>query len=480
MSTSQQLSAAWNFRCLHCRGALTSDPAGLECAGCGRQYPVVDGIPLLVSEPMDYLRSELALLNHAMHDGKRRRDLLDRGGRDTGLTKASLDRHRDVIDAEMARATTFLALLEPAAKALEATPDNSADARGARRSGWVFESLLPYLLRDWTGTAELRTANALISAALGRAFPDACGIRLVLAGCGAGGLLAEIPADFEHVIGFDLTLPVLAAARHLLDGKSIDLTVPHAINELGRLTLHNHGLQGAARALVAMDAFDTAFADGSVDCVVTSFLIDLIPDPRKLADEIHRILSPNGIWINYGPSGPLRALWRFDQSEGAAFFEAGGFCVVQASAHRATYLDLSRDCPTWSFQSHMCYLTSARKMGQVSEKIKAAAPGLAELPQVIPEHFPGAILIRRERLAGEHKHSVHLRHERSPGVVENLDIGSDTARIVALVDGKRTVLEIANILQQEPGLSVEEAISAFARYFDTGLLTWRNRGDDSA
>jgi hypothetical protein len=106
-------------------------------------------------------------------------------------------------------------------------------------------------------------------------------------------------------------------------------------------------------------------------------------------------------------------------------------------------------------------------------------PGLAEIPQLIPEHFPGATLIRRERLEGEHKHSAHLRHERSPGIVENLDVGSDTARVVALVDGKRTVLEIANILQQEPGLSVEETIGAFARYFDAGLLTWR-RGDHPA
>ena len=110
-------------------------------------------------------------------------------------------------------------------------------------------------------------------------------------------------------------------------------------------TLHNHGLQGCVRGGRAGGdgCFDTAFTHDSVDCVVTCFLIDLIPYLRKLADEIHRILSPNGIWINYGPSGPLRALWRFDQSEGGAFLEASGFQVVQASAHRATYLDLSRD-----------------------------------------------------------------------------------------------------------------------------------------
>jgi SAM-dependent methyltransferase len=230
------------------------------------------------------------------------------------------------------------------------------------------------------------------------------------------------------------------------------------------------------RMLVAMDAFDTAFADGAVDCVITSFLIDLIPDPRKLADEIHRMLRPNGVWINYGPSGPLRALWRFDQSEGAAFFEGRGFRVVRADAHRATYLDLSRDCPTWSFQNHICYLTSMRKTGQSGEK-QRVAPDLAGLPQIIPEHFPAAILVRRERLDEEGKQTLQLRHERKPGVTETLDIGADTAEIIKLVDGKKTVQEIATKLSQTGGLPIEEIVAAFGRYFSMGLLSWRVQGD---
>ena len=41
-----------------------------------------------------------------------------------------------------------------------------------------------------------------------------------------------------------------------------------------------------------LDAFETAFAAASVDCIVTSFLLDLLPDPTKLAKEIHRVLRP--------------------------------------------------------------------------------------------------------------------------------------------------------------------------------------------
>ena len=41
--------------CPACLGALRIEAAGVGCAGCGRVYPVVDGIPVLIVE-----RSETA------------------------------------------------------------------------------------------------------------------------------------------------------------------------------------------------------------------------------------------------------------------------------------------------------------------------------------------------------------------------------------------------------------------------------------
>jgi hypothetical protein len=110
-----------------------------------------------------------------------------------------------------------------------------------------------------------------------------------------------------------------------------------------------------------------------------------------------------------GEEGPPKALWRFDQTEGTAFFEAAGFTVVQTEAHRTTNLDLSR-------------------------------------------------------------------YERIPGRTERLEIGGDTARMMALVDGHRTVRDIADVLKESvPSQPVAETMSAFARYFDRGLLSWRKR-----
>jgi SAM-dependent methyltransferase/uncharacterized protein YbaR (Trm112 family) len=465
------------LQCFHCRASLTTDALGLRCADCGRLYPVIGGIPILVSEPATYVRSEIASLVRASHDARQRRDMLGRSTQDVGLTSVSLARHRDVIDAEIAQTEAFIALLEPAAEALHQLDERAEEALGARRSGWTFDALIPYLLRDWTNTSELHAAGSLIGAALKEVFPNPSAKTIAVAGCGAGGLLPELPAGFRRVLGFDLTLAILSAARHLLDGKTLDLALPRSISETGHVSLRKRDAPSATSPIevLAMDIFDMAFADGAIDCIVTSFLIDLLPDPRRLSDEIHRVLCDNGVWINYGPSGPLKALWRFDQTECAAFFEATGFSVVRSEAHRATYLDLSRDCPSWSFQNHMCYLTSARKTRQPIAQTRMAAPTEAELLDVVPQFFPRANLIQRQNLGTDQGQTLVLRQERIPGRAESVEIDSGTAQIIALVNGKRTVREIADLLEQSmPSRHREEALGAFARYFAQGLLARRS------
>jgi SAM-dependent methyltransferase len=471
----QRAPKDWSWRCLDCHGSLDPGASSLHCSGCGRCYPALLGIPILVRDPLGYVRSELTSLTRAVDNTRRRRDRLERNGRDAGLSDVSLERHRDVLETEIARAETLLGLLEPAAQALG---DQAGETLGARRSGWTVDALFPYLLRDWTSTPELEAISARIGAALEQTFPDPSGTSVVLVACGAGGLLAEIPPGFERVLGFDLTLPVLGVARHLLDGKSLDLAMPRAINPRGHITLRRREGRPSASdvELVAMDALDTAFADGSVGCVVTSFLIDLFPEPRRLAREIHRILRDDGVWINYGPSGPLQAFFRFDQAESAAFLDAAGFTVSGVEAYRATYLDLSRDCPSWSFQNHVCYLASARKTGEAREKLIRKTPDADEIPKIVPRHFPGATLLHRQNLGEEPMQITRLRHDGVLGRTINLEISSDTARVMMLVDGNRTVDEIAGLFNQDATpVPTNEIVRAFAQYFEQGLLDWRDR-----
>jgi SAM-dependent methyltransferase len=459
------------WSCLECRERLSGKGDILHCSGCGKTYPVLGGISILVRHPGAYLRAEFESVARAAQDAERRIASLDTLAARAGLPNASLDRHRDVLDAEAAQAQTLLALMVPPRDA-----DNAKPSVDARRSGWKFDALVPYLLRDWTDTDEFAAAQSVIADALKKVIPDPSGKSIVFAGCGAAGLLAGISPDFGHVVGFDLTLPVLCAARHLLEGETIALAMPRAMNAQGRIALRGRKPLNNRVQLAAMDAFDTAFADGSIDCVVTSFFLDLVPDPRGLAREIHRVLARDGVWINYGPSGPLNGLWRFDETESEGFVESAGFRVLETAAHRASYLDLSRDCPSWSFRSHVCYLTAAQKTGERIGKSGRPFEDVRALPETIPEHFPGAVLVRRQRLGVGESPSILLRHEKLPGATQSFELGHEAAEHLALVDGKRMLGDITAMLQtQDPTRTSGQILGAFARYFAQGLIA--RRGD---
>jgi SAM-dependent methyltransferase len=477
MGVVTQAHSGWTWRCLHCNALLAPRSNDLRCVGCGKQYPEIAGVPILVREPVEYVRGELSSLLRTIGAARQREASLARIGREAGLPDKSLDRHRDVINAEIARAEMFQSLLEPAAQTLDGSPEASSGPR----PGWTVDSLVPYLLRDWTGTLELEAISARIGDALRRSSPEPSGKSVVFAGCGAGGVLAGVSPEFQRVLGFDLTLPVVVAARHLLDGNSLDLALPRAINRAGYMTLRRHDGRMARSDVdvAAMDALNTAFTDASVDCVVTSFLLDLIPEPQSLSEEIHRILSRDGVWINYGPSGPLTALLRFDDIETASFLEEAGFSVISTETYRSTYLDLSRDCPAWSFQNHICYLTSARKSGHGKKRQFEIMPSLTELPELVPQHFPGARIIEQRSLGARSRCTRLLRHEAIPGRVRSFEISSDTARILAHVDGERTVRDIARLLYENPSSQLfDETVHAFAGYFEQGSLSWRGRGHD--
>jgi SAM-dependent methyltransferase len=469
--TAGRADRDWQWECLSCRAALVAAGNALTCAGCGQRYPAAEQLPILVAEPAAYVRGELALLTRAIAGARQRHGSLEEIARTVGLPSQSTDRHRDVIEAEIERTEVFHSLIASLAKSMG---DEQPELRGARRpAGWSLDALLPYLLRDWTGAPEFEALAERIGTAVGSMFPQACDKSLVFAACGAAGLLTRVGAEFGRVLGFDLALPILGAARHLLDGQTLELRLPRAVYEPSRIRLGEGRLEPASRnvRLVAMDALDTALPAGSVDCFVTTFMTDLLPEPRRLALEIHRALRDGGIWINYGPSGPLTALWRFDQPEAAGFMANAGFLVLASAAHRTTYLDLTVHCPAWSFQNHVCYLTTARKSGQPRPVGAAPAPRPSTAPRdLVPRHFPGAAIVERRGLGDAGASSTIFRHDGARGRPQSWEIGPDAARILALVDGKRTAGTLADELEREAGQTSEQTLRVLARWIEEGLL----------
>jgi hypothetical protein len=92
--------------------------------------------------------------------------------------------------------------------------------------------------------------------------------------------------------------------------------------------------------------------------------------------------------------------------------------------------------------------------------------------------LPGANLIHRQNLEAEQTRVTILRHDGVPGRTMSLEITGDTARVMMLVDGKRTVEQIADLFNRDATpLPKDEILGAFSHYFEQGLLSWRVNGN---
>jgi len=93
--------------------------------------------------------------------------------------------------------------------------------------------------------------------------------RILDVGCGTGMLLGPLGERARLVVGVDMSVKMLRAAKK---------RAPSAF-------------------LVLADADHLPFADGSFDVTVSVSLLQNMPDPSKTVREVARVLQPNGIAI---------------------------------------------------------------------------------------------------------------------------------------------------------------------------------------
>ncbi|MEO5896756.1 MAG: methyltransferase domain-containing protein [Vicinamibacterales bacterium] len=96
------------------------------------------------------------------------------------------------------------------------------------------------------------------------------GERVLEVGVGTGINLALYPTD-AAITGIDFSQPMLEKARERASRKDMRHT-----------------------RLLQMDAADLKFADDSFDIVYAPYLISVVPDPIKVAQEMRRVCRPGG------------------------------------------------------------------------------------------------------------------------------------------------------------------------------------------
>ncbi|MGQ0592975.1 MAG: class I SAM-dependent methyltransferase [Gammaproteobacteria bacterium] len=210
----------------------------------------------------------------------------------------------------------------------------------ATRSGYSYGEILSYFYQDWYGTREFDAVRNLFEPAVGEYCTDRGSLAVL--GAGACGLLYALAKYFHSSFGVDLSLPGLLTAKHLIEGEAVSIHLERA--GWKRISLSPpEPSRGDIRFLVA-NVMSPPFQDASLSLVATQYLLDIVPNPMWFIEEIHRILKPEGVWINF--SKPFR--WLEDPvdlgprtlTELTPLLERLNFCVLQTDLVRFKQLNV--------------------------------------------------------------------------------------------------------------------------------------------
>jgi len=239
----------------------TLEPRGdLLVCECGRRYPVIDGVPLVMASPGTFLRAEIA----------------------------------SVVERELAPEVV---------EALVA--DGPDDAPYPR----LVEHLAIYLDAHWGDRAEpppdgpgaAFASRALVDKIAARAAqPVELAVEL---GCSVGRIVAELARGADRVAGVELQFGAVRRARRMLDGEP----VAYPRRAVGRrytaatASAGDLAVPAARRLLVCGDALDPPLIPASFDRVVALNLVDSVTSPRQLLAVVDGLCRRGGEVILSSP-----------------------------------------------------------------------------------------------------------------------------------------------------------------------------------
>ena len=434
------------LRCPRCRlGELSLQRAGWICAGCNAGYPVLGEIPWLFAEPQSMLaqwrgRAKFLLLSIEREVRTLRAELA--GSPVGGLTRQRLEL---LAAAYEDHARRLMRLLAPLDLAASRTGYETHLALGTRLpSDQGLTNYYVNLHRDWAwGKLENDASLALIRAVMGEARWD----KTLVLGAGSGRLAYDVHMQCGPplTVAVDFNPLLLFVARAVTRGATLELyEFPIAPQRLAdHAILRSLTAPCSVRAgfhIVAADVLHTPFASGAFDTIVTPWLVDILSDDlASFAGRVNALLRPGGAWINFGSlvfAQGARAR-RLSFEETLEVIGMAGFAPPLIREERIPYM-----CSPASRHSRLetVLAWSARKEGRpVAPSAEASA---------LPEWLAIG--------------------DRPVPLLEDFKVQAATTRIhaflMALIDGRRSIHEMARLLVEQRLMGAEDAEPAVRQF----------------
>ena len=421
-------------QCPKCGGAVGEAGDEVRCTSCRTTFPTVQGIPVLAAEAYAWLaewRRQAGVYQQLLARGGQ---LMEEQLAPYDLLPATRQRVEGLRDAAAENGQRVLSLFAAAGITPEPPPGEVSE------EGFNLIEYYDHLLRDWAWDEESdenARSRDLVLAALG---DDRKLGRMLVLGAGGCRLAYDVHnrCKPELTVALDLSPLFLVAAKRVMFGNGLHLYEFPAIPRDRQSACLERHLQAPAGAparfhLLLADAFAAPLRAGAFDTVLTPWFIDIVPvDVRDTLGVIHGLLKPGGRWLNFGPLNYPKErphAQRYPQDElttlaGLAGFEPGPVqeAELQLLGSRAA-----------------AHGRSERVLAFSARKLAAPAASDGEPPAwLLFSHLPVP------RFAG-------LDGYRADHPV--------VATIVAAIDGRLTLRDLARIVVEKHGARPDAAVA---------------------
>ncbi len=424
---------------------LDSSDDALHCKACKVDFPMLEGMPWMFAEPQaalgewrGRLQFSLQQLSHEISSLEKELQARDL----SALAKSRVERYKKAVESHRRSLQKLLQPIEM--QSLQGNYESYLALRTRMPSDQGLNTYYPNIHRDWSwgeeeNKASLKQVRAMLHdhAELG---------NILVLGSGAGRLAYDIHTKLNctSTVAMDFNPLLMLVAKAVTSGKTLSLyefpIAPLALDDdavLRKLTAPE--IAGENFHLVLGDALRAPFPDASFDTVVTPWFIDIISeDLPALSARINNLLKDNGRWVNFGSlafANPERARC-YSPEETKAIVAENGFSDPYVSQATIPYMN-----------------SPASRHGRQERVFSFSA--YKERNAKKPERY---VALPDWIVTG--KDPVPL----TPSFRQQTMTTQIYSFIMSLIDGKRSIKDMAVVLENQKLMTKEEAEPAIRSF----------------
>ncbi len=432
--------------CPRCdKSPLEERDTGLHCSACKIDFPEIGGMPWLFAEPQAALQEWRNRLQMALAKIGNDMQSLDTELKSKTLSPLSRRRTERHLDALKSHQRKLGKLVKP----LNETPST-----GSYESYLALRTRLPSdqglntyyanIHRDWCwGDDENKASIDCLRSVL---HDNAALGRVLVLGAGAGRLAYDLHREFDcdQVVASDFNPMLMLVAKAMASGDKLKMyefpIAPAALEDDAVLrTLEAPAAADESFSLVFGDALRAPFVKGGFNTVLTPWLIDIISEDLPVfAARINQLLVKDGRWLNFGSlafSGSKRAK-HYSPEEVKAIVAEAGFSDPYVSQKTIPYM-----CSPASRHGRMEKTFSFSAYKEKNTKAPARHRALPDWIVTGKEPVPLTQSFRTQAMTTQ----IY-------------------AFIMSLIDGRRSIQDMAKVLEQQQLMSRDEAAEAIRNF----------------